>query len=564
MEKSSFFNSVLDQNGNPDRPYLAEDFARYFSAVIGNGIFPNPSNNLQAISNNNMTITIKQGKAWINGYFYYNTDDLILPIEVADGVLNRIDRIVLRLDFINREIKAKVKKGTFASSPTAPTLQRDADAYELALADIAVNKGTISITQGSITDKRLDNSLCGIVHGVVDQVDITTLFNQYTVGFQQKELQFEQEFQTWFATIQGQLSGDVAGNLSNQILNLAGAGRTTETVKGNADAIKTLTTQMGEMKTEIINLGADKANKADLNTKVNNTDYSKLNVYIPTITGTSTAYLGSVANGQTAYVDGQLFTIIPNVDCGNSPTFNFNNIGALTIVKQDGSAVSAGDIKAGKPLSLVRVGSSFFIRNGSNPFKFKFVQQDMNKSFRLINYDDNYSYYYNRDNFKVYKYDNKTGAQVKVSTALTFSTRPFYADDTSIYYINIDGLTIGNFIIKKINWSGGVVTSSPQYNLKNTLTSTLNYGMSLDLNEGKIYMIANMYTTPSLISFDINLINTTLTYLNVNYAGELSAINKNGVLLGWSSLSGDVLLDKIPVNMYSPLDAVNLGYLYKL
>jgi hypothetical protein len=363
MEKSSFFNSVLDQNGNPDRPYLAEDFARYFSAVIGNGVFPNPSNNLQVISNNNMTITIKQGKAWINGYFYYNTDDLILPIEVADGVLNRIDRIVLRLDFINREIKAKVKKGTFASSPTAPILQRDADAYELAFADITVNKGTISITQGSITDKRLDNSLCGIVHGVVDQVDITTLFNQYTVGFQQKELQFEQEFQTWFATIQGQLAGDVAGNLSNQIINLAGAGRTTETVKGNADAIKTLTTQMGEMATDITSVKTNKADKSDLSTKVNNTDYSKLHVYVPTITGSSTAYVGSVANGQTSYVDGQPFTIIPNVDCGNIPTFNFNNIGALTIVKQDGSAIASGDIKAGKPLSLVRVGSNFFIRS---------------------------------------------------------------------------------------------------------------------------------------------------------------------------------------------------------
>jgi hypothetical protein len=249
MEKSSFFNSVLDPNGNPDRPYLAEDFARFFSAIIGNGIFPNPSNNLQVMSNSNMTITIKQGKAWINGYFYWNTDNLILPVEVADGVLNRIDRIVLRLDFINREIKVKIKKGTFASSPTAPLLQRDADAYELALADISVNKGAISINQANITDRRLDANLCGVVHGVVDQVDITTLFNQYTIGFQQKEQQFEQEFQSWFSTIQGQLSGDVAGNLSNQIINLAGVGRTTETVKGNADAIKTLTTQMGDMST---------------------------------------------------------------------------------------------------------------------------------------------------------------------------------------------------------------------------------------------------------------------------------------------------------------------------
>ncbi|APF25835.1 hypothetical protein NPD5_288 [Clostridium sporogenes] len=212
MEKSFVFNSV-----NGDRRYKAEDFREYFASFIGNGVFPNPSTNLQVIANSNMTITIKQGKAWLNGAIYINTDDYILNIDVADGVLNRIDRVVLRMDTAERKIYSYVKKGQFASSPVAPTLQRDADAYELALADVAVNKGAISITQANITDLRLDKNLCGIVHGTVDQIDVTTLFNQYSTRFKIKSEKFEKEFEDWLKTLKDVLGEDTAGNLLNLI-----------------------------------------------------------------------------------------------------------------------------------------------------------------------------------------------------------------------------------------------------------------------------------------------------------------------------------------------------------
>ncbi|EPY2286647.1 hypothetical protein ACXAT6_003926, partial [Clostridium sporogenes] len=212
MEKSFVFNSV-----NGDRRYKAEDFREYFASFISNGVFPNPSNSLQVIANNDMTITIKAGKGWINGAIYINTDDYILNIDVADGVLNKIDRVVLRMDTTLRKIYAYVKKGIFASSPTAPALQRDADAYELGIADIYVKAGTISITQADITDLRLNKDLCGIVHGVVDQVDTTTLFNQYTERFKIKSEEFEKEFEDWLKTLKDVLDEDTAGNLLNLI-----------------------------------------------------------------------------------------------------------------------------------------------------------------------------------------------------------------------------------------------------------------------------------------------------------------------------------------------------------
>jgi hypothetical protein len=222
MERSGFFNS---ENG--DRRYKASDYAEFFNSFITNGVFPNLSTSLQVISNNDMTVTVKAGKAWINGYIYYNDADLILPVDVADGVLNRIDRIVLRMDTTGRAITAQVKKGAFSSSAVAPVLERDADGYELGIADIAINAGATAISQSSITDLRLSSDYCGVV-SFVNPIDVTAIFNQYQDWFNSKtnqyqsdmsskETQFQSDFNIWFNSIKGQLGTDAAGNLQNQI-----------------------------------------------------------------------------------------------------------------------------------------------------------------------------------------------------------------------------------------------------------------------------------------------------------------------------------------------------------
>ncbi|MGL5718840.1 MAG: hypothetical protein ACRCX2_37910 [Paraclostridium sp.] len=226
-EKSSFFNSEL-VGDRYDREYKAEDYANYFGSFIGNGVFPNPSTGLQVIATNSMNVTVKAGKAWINGYMYYNDSDIVLKIDPADGVLKRIDRIVVRLDLINRVASCKVLKGTFASSPVDPALTRNNDIYELCIANISVNNGVISIIQSNITDTKLDDNVCGIVTQTIKEIDTTTLFNKLQ-GFieergkdvdywlNQATSQWEIDFNTWFDTIKDILDGDVAGNLSNRI-----------------------------------------------------------------------------------------------------------------------------------------------------------------------------------------------------------------------------------------------------------------------------------------------------------------------------------------------------------
>ncbi|PRR78435.1 hypothetical protein CLLI_15190 [Clostridium liquoris] len=230
MERSAFFNSI-----NGDRRYKAEVFAEYFSSFIGNGVFSNPNTSLQARANDDMTMTLSPGKAWINGYFYMNTDDLILIIDPADGVLSRVDRVVLRFDVEKRNIKAIIKKGEFSANPEPPLIQRDADIYELGLADIKVNQGAISITQEDIIDLRLNKSLCGIVHGLIDQVDTTEIFNQFQGWYKNRTSTYmkewenwfypntsdwEEDFIEWFNSIKGSLAEDTGTFLSNEVLEI--------------------------------------------------------------------------------------------------------------------------------------------------------------------------------------------------------------------------------------------------------------------------------------------------------------------------------------------------------
>ena len=225
-EKSSFFTSL-----NGDRKYKASDFAEYFRTFIGNGVFPNPSTNLQVISNGDMTLTISPGFAWINGYMYNNTDNLILTVDHSDSALKRIDRVVVKCDFVNREIKTYIKKGTFSQSPAAPTLERSVDAYELCLAEIQIDNGVVSIQQSKITDTRLNNEVCGIVTQTVETIDTTALFNQIEAYKQEFELQnmnwfnattvkLGDDFNIWFDTVKGILNEGVAGNITNRLLTL--------------------------------------------------------------------------------------------------------------------------------------------------------------------------------------------------------------------------------------------------------------------------------------------------------------------------------------------------------
>lgn len=219
-EKYSFFDSV-----DKDRAYYAADWALHLSKYFSNGIF---DNGLQVIVSEGMNIIVSSGDANINGYRYTNDSEKSITIANADGVLNRIDNIVVRLDIPNRQITTEIVTGDFAESAVAPNLTRGTSIYDLRIAKISVPAGTTEITEDLITDCRFDDDDCGNVICAVENPDFTSILKQYeaiwnslieteTEDFEKWFEEKTSDFATWFDEIKNQLSDDVAGNLQLQI-----------------------------------------------------------------------------------------------------------------------------------------------------------------------------------------------------------------------------------------------------------------------------------------------------------------------------------------------------------
>lgn len=181
-EKSGFFDAK--QVGDAyDRVYNASSFANYFSSFIGNGVFAGKYNDMAVLPANtpDMTVRVLPGQAWINGYWYENANDgdKVFTVQPAAGMYkNRYDAVVVRLDLNERKVSLKLKQGAADKIPEKPSPTRSGGVWELVLAYILVNYGTSSITSDLIADTRSDSVRCGYAHGVIDQVDTTTIFNQ--------------------------------------------------------------------------------------------------------------------------------------------------------------------------------------------------------------------------------------------------------------------------------------------------------------------------------------------------------------------------------------------------
>ena len=208
---SGFFESNIDDSGEYDRVYHAEEFSHYFSQFIGNGVFGNPTNQLkiESLDAHSMEVMMRTGNAFINGYWFKSTENETIKISNASGVMARYDAIVLRCSALNRSITLEVKEGAYAENPVKPTITQNEDTYELCLAYIYVGQNAVEITGANIEDTRPDENLCGFVTALVQQLETHDLFNQYTAIFGK-----------WFDEVKGKMGDDPATSLQEQIYEI--------------------------------------------------------------------------------------------------------------------------------------------------------------------------------------------------------------------------------------------------------------------------------------------------------------------------------------------------------
>lgn len=196
-----FFNSV-----GGDRTYNAEQMNQIFDGLIGDGIYINQGNKLAVQPNSGMTIQIATGRGRFAGHWVKNDAPYLQTLEEADVLLNRYCAVCVRVDetVSQRNGVPYFKYSEFATTPEKPKMTRTETVKEYCLAYVYIRAGAKAITAADIEDTRSNTSLCGWVSGLVEQLDLNTMYTQQDALFKE-----------WFSSLVDIIDGNVETTLVN-------------------------------------------------------------------------------------------------------------------------------------------------------------------------------------------------------------------------------------------------------------------------------------------------------------------------------------------------------------
>lgn len=182
--KCGFFDSV-----NKDRLYPADDMNRPYKRIINNGVFATPqgkqSTDLQVMSANNaLNIIVKKGEGIFADKWFENPSDIAITVPANTNVTPRRDSVIVQVDKrTNGRIGSIVyREGTPNSNPMPPNINTINNVVEYRIANIYVAPGANYIGDDAITDLR-GSSECLWVTSLINQVDTSTLFNQFSKAY---------------------------------------------------------------------------------------------------------------------------------------------------------------------------------------------------------------------------------------------------------------------------------------------------------------------------------------------------------------------------------------------
>lgn len=162
-----FISHVTNDNEYGDRAITDEMERKFNSAVWNNGVCYTKDGNadLKVTADYGMNITINAGACVINGAKAILENNLSKKISAAHSSYNRIDLVVARFDLSDsvRSIDIYIKEGSPSTYPSAPSLVKENNYYELCLAEIRISKRATTINDSDITDTRVDAKKCGFI-----------------------------------------------------------------------------------------------------------------------------------------------------------------------------------------------------------------------------------------------------------------------------------------------------------------------------------------------------------------------------------------------------------------
>lgn len=175
---------------NSDRLYSADDMNKPYSRVVADGVFATnqgtPSSDLQVVSaGTGMQITVQQGQGIFAAKWFENNSPIAITVPDNNSIYPRRDSVIVQVD---KRISGRVgnivyRTGTASTNPQPPDIGTVENVIEYRIANIYVAPGANAINNDAIVDLR-GSSECPWVTSLIQQVDTSTLWNQYQTAFQ--------------------------------------------------------------------------------------------------------------------------------------------------------------------------------------------------------------------------------------------------------------------------------------------------------------------------------------------------------------------------------------------
>lgn len=186
---------------NNQDEYIGAEWVMKWLHGRTSGVFGAEENLATSVVAESMSVEVSDGVGWLSndkkdGIVFWNDKEqangnkLVLTHDVADGVLDRIDRIVVTWETTNYVALPTISilKGTASSNPVAPALTNNNIQRQISLARVNIPAGTVSLSPSMITDERLDQEVCGIVTETIE-IDTSMMDAQFNALLQETQEQ---------------------------------------------------------------------------------------------------------------------------------------------------------------------------------------------------------------------------------------------------------------------------------------------------------------------------------------------------------------------------------------
>lgn len=195
-----FFDSV-----NQDRLYMAEDMNKPYKRIIANGVFATPqgapSTDLQVESaGNGMQITVNAGEGLFANKWFNSPSGITITVPSNTTSSPRRDSVIVQVDkrISGRTGNIVYRMGEPNITPVPPEINAVTDVIEYRIANIYVAAGATNIDNNVIVDLR-GSSECPWVTSLIQQVDTSTLWQQFQAAYQNQYDVYDYEFREYTA-----------------------------------------------------------------------------------------------------------------------------------------------------------------------------------------------------------------------------------------------------------------------------------------------------------------------------------------------------------------------------